>query len=101
MPLIPDSNNGNSAIISYELSCDDGLGGEYSVVGGNNPISLVTEYTITSGIVRGRTYRLIYRTLNGAGWSPYSLPLYALAATVPQAPPSPVLIQATGNSIQL
>lgn len=101
LPLIPDSDNGNSAIISYELLCDDGLGGDFRSIGGFSPISLVTEYTITEGIERGRTYRLIYRTLNGAGWSDYSPTLYALAATVPSAPPAPTLISSSGTSIKL
>jgi hypothetical protein len=44
---------------------------------------------------------LIYRTLNGAGWSDYSPILYALAATVPAAPPAPILTSATGTDIIL
>ena len=101
LPLIPDADNGNSAIISYELLCDDGLGGDYVSVGGLDPISLVTEYSITQGIERGRTYRLIYRTLNDAGWSDYSPALYALSATAPSAPPAPTLVSATGTTIKL
>ena len=101
LPLIPDLNNGNSAIISYELQCDDGHGGEFKSIGGYNTLSLVTQYTITEGIQRGRTYRLKYRALNGAGWSEFSDALYALAATVPTAPPAPLLESATGTSIEL
>lgn len=62
---------------------------------------MVTKYTISSGIERGNTYRLRYRTLNGAGWSDYSDILYALAATIPEAPPAPTLFSATGTSITL
>jgi hypothetical protein len=62
---------------------------------------MLTRYTITEGIYRGRTYRLRYRTLNGAGWSDYSPILYATAATIPSAPPSPTLNSATGTSIVL
>jgi hypothetical protein len=68
---------------------DDGLGGAFSNIGGFSPISMVTTYTITNGIVRGRTYRLRYRVLNGAGWSPLSGYLFAKAATVPSAPAAP------------
>lgn len=101
MPLIPESGNGNSAIISYQLDIDDGIGGDYSPVGGYDPLSLITTYSITSGIVRGRTYRLRYRSLNGAGWSGYSPLLYATAATTPSAPSAPTLDSATGTSITL
>ena len=42
MPLIPNADDGNSAIISYELVCDDGLGGPMQPIGGYDPTSLVT-----------------------------------------------------------
>ena len=101
LPLIPDSNNGDSAIISYELEIDDGQGGNFSPAGGLSPLSLVTTYYISQDIKRGRTYRLRYRTLNGVGFSDYSHELYATAANVPIAPPSPQLVSATGSSITL
>jgi hypothetical protein len=101
MPLIATANNGNSAIISYNLRMDDGIGGPFIDIGGADPYSMVTTYTITSGIVRGRTYRVRYRVLNGAGWSPLSSVLFATAATVPTAPPSPTLSSATGTTITL
>ncbi len=101
LPLIADADNGNSAIISYQLDIDDGQGGTFSPVGGYDPLSLVTKYSISQGIVRGRTYRLRYRTLNGVGYSLYSPLLYATAAGVPTAPPSPTLKEASANSITL
>lgn len=91
LPLIADADNGNSAIISYQLDIDDGNGGSFSPVGGYDPLSLLTTYSISQGIVRGRTYRLRYRTLNGVGYSDYSPLLYATAANVPGAPKSPLL----------
>lgn len=57
MPIIATASNGNSAIISYNLQLDDGLGGAFINVGGYSPISMVTQYTITQNIVKGRTYR--------------------------------------------
>jgi hypothetical protein len=42
LPLIPDANNGNSAIISYQLDIDDGQGGAFRPVGGYDPLSLLT-----------------------------------------------------------
>lgn len=101
LPLIPDSQNGNSAIISYQLDIDDGEGGAFRPVGGYDPISLKTIYSIREGIVRGRTYRLRYRTLNGVGFSQYSPLLYATAANVPGAPAAPRLVSATGASITM
>jgi hypothetical protein len=101
LPLIPDASNGNNAIISYQLDIDDGQGGAYRPVGGYDPLSLLTFYSIKEGIVRGRTYRLRYRTLNGVGFSAYSPLLYATAANVPGAPAAPVLVSATGSSITM
>jgi len=101
LPLIPDANNGNNAIISYQLDMDDGDGGNFTAVGGLNPLSLATIYYIQKGIVRGKTYRLRYRTLNGIGFSAYSPYLYATSANVPAAPPAPQLVSSTGNSITL
>lgn len=101
MSLIADADNGNSAITSYELDMDDGIGGSFSPVGGYDSDSLNITYTITAGIVRGRTYRFKYRAKNGAGWSDYSPILYATAATYPSAPAAPTLYSATGSSITL
>lgn len=41
--------------------------------------------------MRGRTYRLRYRALNGVGWGPYSDVGTALAAQVPLRPAAPTL----------
>lgn len=62
---------------------------------------MVTQYTITDNIVKGRTYQAKYRVLNGAGWSDFSSILFATAASVPKAPPKPTLGSATGSSITL
>jgi hypothetical protein len=69
LPLISDSDNGYSPILSYQLDIDDGQGGSYSPVGGYDPYSLKTSYSITHGIMRGRTYRLRYRVANSIGAS--------------------------------
>jgi len=44
---------------------------------------------VNQGLVRGRTYRIKYRTLNEVGYSDYSHLLYTTAANVPGAPKSP------------
>ena len=46
--------NGNSPILSYSLEIDDGLGGSYTKLVGYTSNSLITSYTISSGIIKGR-----------------------------------------------
>lgn len=101
MALIADSDNGNSPIVTYHLVMDDGEGGEFTTVGGYEPYSLTTTYTITEGITRGYTYQFKYRTRNSAGWSDYSNVSYITAARVPLAPATPTLSSAAANTITL
>ncbi|WP_281059873.1 hypothetical protein [Staphylococcus sp. GDK8D30P] len=42
MPLIAIGDNGNSAIVSYNLIMDDGLGGDFINIAGFDPYSMVT-----------------------------------------------------------
>ena len=90
MPLIADENNGGSQIISYNLQIDDANGGPFVNVGGVDPISMRTEYTLGSEYVtRGQTYRLRYRVKNDVdiySWSDYSDVLYALVSDTPSPP---------------
>jgi len=101
LPFIPDSNNGNSPIVSYSLEMDDGQGGDFEAIGGLISNSMQTTYMVAEGIVRGMTYRFRYRVLNGAGWSDYSPIQYAQAATTPSAPPAPSLQSASSTTIVL
>ena len=65
MPLIDDSVNGGSLIISYNLQIDDANGGTFVDVAGYDPISMNTEYTLKEQYVkRGLIYRLRYRVKN-------------------------------------
>ena len=61
MPVVTD--DGGSTIISYNLLMDDGLNGDYVSIAGGNDLVLNMErfFTITNGIVKGRTYRFMYR----------------------------------------
>lgn len=99
--MIALADNGNSAIVSYSLEMDDGIGGDFVEIGGLSSNSMLTTYTVVKGIERGKTYGFRYRTLNGAGWSDYSSILYAIAATIPSRPPAPTFVSATGTSIAL
>lgn len=56
-----DPDDGGSPIVSYELQIDDGLSGEFVSVQGFTTNSLLKTATITSGINKGRDYRLRYR----------------------------------------
>lgn len=85
------TNTGGDPIFTYNLQIDDGKGGEFVSVAGETTRSLQTYYTITQGIVRGLHYRIRYRVGNSVGWSDFSDNLEALAATYPDAPPSPTL----------
>lgn len=100
MPLVTD--DGGSDITSYNLLMDDGLNGLLSSYSGdatNN--SLTTEFTISNGIVKGRTYRFKYRVLNQIGWSDYSDMTYILAASVPEKPTTLTVLSTSDTTIQL
>ena len=104
MPLIEEADNGGSQIVSYNLQIDDANGGPFVSVGGFDPISMQTEYTLEDQVSLGLTYRLRYRVKNAVdedSWSDFSDVLYALVSSVPSPPDSPSLISATADSITL
>ena len=103
LPLVSDENNGGSDVVSYNIQMDDARGGDYVSVGGEDPISMQTEYTLVN-VTRGQTYRIRYRVKNSGddtSWSGFSPVLFALAADVPDPPPPPALESATAGSITL
>ena len=53
------------------------------------------------GLEKGLTYRLKYRAVNEIGEGPWSDVTYVRAATLPKAPPSPVVALADANRIDL
>jgi len=59
------------------------MSGDFTSVVGFNINSLLTTYTITSGIVKGREHRFRYRARNMIGWGPFSDESSVLAATIP------------------
>lgn len=99
MPQVTDT--GGDAIFTYNLQIDDGKGGSFVSVAGEETRSLQTYYSITNGIVRGLHYRIRYRVANSVGWSDFSPNLEALAATYPEAPPAPTLSSSTATTIVL
>ena len=104
MPLIEEADSGGSSIISYNLQIDDANGGPFVSVGGYDPISMQTDYTLTDHVRLGQTYRLRYRVRNDVdneSWSDFSDMLYALVSSTPSPPEPPSLISATADSITL
>jgi hypothetical protein len=73
---------------------DDGLGGDFVTITGYDYDNIATSQTITSGIVKGRTYRFQYRAKNINGWGLWSNITYITAAVTPCKPPAPTLISA-------
>ena len=55
------SDDGGSAIISYSLEMDDGIGGDFNPLIGFESAYLLLYYTVTENIVQATNYRLRYR----------------------------------------
>jgi hypothetical protein len=100
--VITGAANGASEILSYELSMDDGAGGDFVALTANNGTEyLKLTYTVFAGIVEGVTYRFQYRSRNAVGWSNYSPVSYIRAAAKPERPPAPQLQTATAAGLTL
>lgn len=78
--------NGGLNILSYSLEMDNGQGGIFVPVVSIIIDSLATTQTISTGVVKGRTYKFRYRARNVLGWGEYSPIGYILAAQKPSAP---------------
>lgn len=100
--VITGAANGASEILSYELSMDDGAGGDFvALTAKNGSEYLKLTYTVFEGIVEGVTYRFQYRSRNAVGWSNYSPVSYITAAAKPEQPPAPQLQTATAAGLTL
>lgn len=62
---------------------------------------MVTHYTVTQNITRGRSYRFKYRAKNAVGWGPYSAVSTVLAATVPSAPKAPYFLAFSDTTLSI
>jgi hypothetical protein len=61
-------SNGGCSLLTYNVQIDDGLGSSFvSLIGEKTPY-MALKYTAT-GLVKGRSYRIRYRTKNCQGWS--------------------------------
>ena len=88
----PQPQDNGSAILSYSLEIDDGKSGLFKAVSGLEQDQMLSEFTITEGIIKGRKHRLRYRARNSVGWGPYSEVAFVLAATKPSVPPHPYFL---------
>jgi hypothetical protein len=93
--------DGGSAVLSYSLEVDDGMGGDFIALYGVSTNSLSLTYTFINGVSRGLTFRARYRARNAVGWSDYSSTGYIIAAVAPSAPPAPVFVSADSDTIIL
>lgn len=80
---------------------DNGNGGSFRSLAGEDINTLLTTYTIADGIESGVMYRFRYRAKNVAGWSNYSPITYIKAAARPERPPPPIFVTADDSYITL
>ena len=92
------TDDGDSTITSYSLEMAK-EGGIFEPLYGHEVNSLSTSTLISSGISPGAQYRFRFRARNAVGWSDYSKTLYLRAASVPGAPPAPVVFSVDKESI--
>jgi len=99
------SETGGSAIVGYDMQIDDGLNGDYAfVIGGNrsaNTLQTKVFLTAEDGLVSGLTYRVRFRAINEIGEGPWSNVAFVRAATLPLAPPSPIVTAFDATTISL
>mmetsp|Transcript_23478 Transcript_23478/g.36172 ORF Transcript_23478/g.36172 Transcript_23478/m.36172 type:complete len:316 (-) Transcript_23478:2014-2961(-) len=74
---------------------DDGLGGDFTSVQGFDSDSLITHWTTTDSVLKGRSHRFRYRAKNDVGWGDFSDISTILAATVPSTPSMPTFVSFT------
>jgi hypothetical protein len=106
IPEATEAEAGGTPVIGYDLQIDDGHYGPWRyVLGGNRSANtLATTVFLTAeehGLEGGLIYRVRYRVINSIGEGPWSDTAYVRAATLPQAPPSPVVASVAADRIVL
>ena len=95
--------NGGSKILGHDLWRDDGAGGDLSSLYGaaaafqSNLALTFTDFDV----VKGTTYRYMYRARNVNGWGDFSEVAYLFAASVPAQPRAPSLVSVDDDEISL
>ncbi len=67
-----DTQNGGSAILSYNLQWDAGNGVVNVNLAGYSTVYLHSYLTVTSGVTAGGLYKFQYRVRNVYGWGEFS-----------------------------
>lgn len=87
--------NGGTEVIGYQMQIDDGKSGPFVTVLGadlTQPSMMTLETSVrVDGLTKGSIYRVRYRAINTIGHSEWSDLSYIRAASVPIAPPIPVI----------
>ena len=97
-------NNRGNLVYAIQLAMDDGNGGPWAVVLGEDESvpTLHTSYTASQTIVKGRRYGFRCRVRNSIGWSDWSSPdTFVLAAVSPSKPNPPRLVSASATEMSL
>jgi hypothetical protein len=80
---------------------DDGMSGEFVSLNGLNINSLLTTFTTSDGVIKGRRHRFRYRAKNIVGWGPYSDDSFILAATVPDRAEQPYFLSFVNDELSI
>ena len=83
------NKNGGDDVDSYNLRWDQSTGVWVDLVGEEGNLSLLTTFTISSGIVAGNQYKFTVRAHNSHGFGPESEYLIVEAASAPERPDPP------------
>lgn len=95
------TDDGGSAVLSYELQMASPLLNDWVPLVGSDPHSLSLEYTVATGLVRGDDYAFRYRAINQVGAGPWSETVIVKAAGEPAAPARPSYLASTATSVTL
>jgi len=80
---------------------DDGMSGKFTSLNGFAQNSLLTTFTTSQNILKGRNHRLKYRAKNIVGWGPYSDESFVLAATVPERSDRPYFLSFSDDKLSI
>jgi hypothetical protein len=96
-------NDRGSAIFGVQLAMDDGEGGPFlTVVGEDETVPTLQTTYVAVGARKGRAYRFRCRVRNSIGWSAWSSPDSLIVAAVsPGKPAAPRLGSASSSTISL
>ena len=97
-------NNGGSLISRYELWVDSGddFTSDFNIIDGYyDGASLIYDASENDGLVIGKTFRFISRSVNEIGYSEFSVASYIAFGDVPEAPGAPIRVKSTQNTIKV